>query len=248
MLRIQLLITFILFNTIAFASNLNIAVASNFAEVAKKLVVQFEKQTGESVVISTASTAVLANQIKNGAPFVVLLAADELTPALLIKGGYAVSGTSFTYAKGQLVLWSKEPGVVDPKGQVLSDNKFKHLAIANPKLAPYGKSASMVINKMGLSQKLNNKIIQGDNIATTYQYVASGNAELGFVALSQIYDSDTGTIKNASAWIVPVTLVPLIKQDAVLTTYGKNDKTAKDFLRFLNSPDAKNIIKQFGYK
>ena len=230
----------------AHADKLNIAVASNFSQTAKQLANKFQQQTGSVVIISTGATGVLSSQIKNGAPYAILLAADEITPQYLIHDGYALESSCFTYATGQLVLWSSQKSLVDPKGRVLFSEKFNHLAIANPKLAPYGLAAATVIAKLGLTAKLQSKIIQGANINDTYQYVASGNAELGFVALSQVYHH--GKLSSGSAWVVPAELFSAIKQDAVLTSVGAQDKLAQKFMLFLKSSVAKKIILEYGYK
>lgn len=239
-----LALVFILANTVAGAASLNIAVASNFSQPAKQLALKFEQQSGESVVISSGATGMLAKQISNGAPYDVFFAADEITPTKLIQDGHAVAASKTTYARGQLVLWSSQTGLADDK--VLFSNKFKHLAIANPKLAPYGAATQQVIQKLGLTKQLQDKIIQGENITAAYQYVASGNAELGFVALSQVYYD--GKITSGSAWIIPANLTPLINQDAVITTNGQNNPLAAKFMTFLKSKTAQQIIKQYGYK
>lgn len=228
------------------ANTLMIAVASDFSQVAKQLAHQFKKQTGASVIISIGATGTLFSQIKNGAPYAVLLSADITTPQQLIKQGNAVKNSCFTYATGQLVLWSAQKSLVDPQGHVLFTHAFQHLAIANPQLAPYGMAAQAVIAQLKLTQQLKNKIVEGENINNTYQYVASGNAELGFVALSQVYYQ--GKITSGSAWIVPANLYPVIKQDAVLTLAGAQNKLAQQFMFFLKSFAAKKIIRQYGYQ
>jgi len=236
----------IFFTLHANADTINIAVASNFSQPAKEIANRFKQQTGSSVLISTGASGTLYNQIKNGAPYTLLLAADETTSQKLAEEGYALKASQFTYATGQLVLWSSQKNFVDSKGRILFTGKFHHLAIANPKIAPYGLAAQSTITKLQLENTLKDKIVQGDNIGSTYQYVASGNAELGFVALSQVYYK--GKIVSGSAWIVPSELYPAIKQDAILTVSGEKSKTAQEFLNFLKTPAAKEIMSMYGYK
>lgn len=235
----------IILSHFAMAQPINIAVASNFAPVARALAQKFQQQSGDKVLILSGSTAMLANQIRNGAPYAVFLAADTDTPCELIAHGFAVPESQFTYAYGQLVLWSADPDLVDHAGAVLFSNTFARLAMANPKLAPYGRSAQVVLTKLGLINKLQNKIIYAENISTTYQYVASGNVALGFIALSQIYKD--GGISHGSVWVIPKSLIPLIKQDGVLTKFGEKNLVAQKFINFMHSATARLIIKNAGY-
>lgn len=235
-----------LFMTNVNADTLNIAVASNFSQPAKELADQFQKKTGSSVIISTGATGMLFNQIKNGAPYAILLAADETTVQKLIQEGYGIESSTFTYAIGQLVLWSPQKSLVDSKGHILFTGKFAHLAIANPKLAPYGLAAQAVIARLKLANSLQDKIVIGENINATYQYVISGNADLGFVALSQVYRN--GKITSGSAWIIESNLYSPIKQDAVVTKASKDNKLAQQFMLFLKSSEARKIIHEYGYK
>ena len=229
------------------AASLNVAVASNFTQPMKLLAQQFEQQTGDSLIISYAATGTLANQIKNGAPFAVFLAADDTTPNQLVEAKLAIEKTQFTYATGRLVLWSKDPRQIESDGELtLKQNRYKHLAIANPKLAPYGKVAYEALGKMNLWQQVESKIVMGDNISSTYQYVVSGNAELGLVALSQV--SVQGKIATGSAWIVPENLAPVIKQNAIILDKGAKNPVASKFMNYLHSAAAQKIIQQFGYQ
>lgn len=205
----------------------------------------FEKATGNKVVASFGATGQFYAQIKNGAPFEVLLSADDSTPAKLESEGLTVSGTRFTYATGALALWSAQDGYVDANGDVLKRNQFRHLSIANPKTAPYGLAAMQVLDKLGLTQAVASKIVEGQNISQTQQFVATGNAELGFVALSQIYRN--GKITSGSAWIVPASLHEPIKQDAVILVKGNDSPAAKAFVEYLKGPKAAEVIKSFGY-
>lgn len=230
--------------TLAHADETQIAVAANFATPAQKIAVEFEKQTGHKAVVSTGSTGKFYAQIVNGAPFDILLAADDETPAKLEKENQSVSGTRFTYAIGKLVVWSAKAEFVDNKGEVLSRGNFNHLSIANPKVAPYGAAAVETLKALGLHDKLQTKLVMGENIAQAHQFVATGNAELGFVAYSQIIKD--GKIEG-SAWVVPEKLYSPIRQDAALLNKGKDNKAAIAFVEFLKSTKARDIIRSYGY-
>ncbi|WP_122290790.1 molybdate ABC transporter substrate-binding protein, partial [Pseudomonas syringae] len=182
----------------------------------------------------------------NGAPFEVFLSADDTTPAKLEQEGDTVKGSRFTYAIGTLALWSAKEGYVDSKGEVLKANQYQHLSIANPKAAPYGLAATQVLSKLGLTDATKAKIVEGQSITQAYQFVSTGNAELGFVALSQIYKD--GKLTSGSAWIVPDSLHDPIKQDAVILTKGKDNAAAKALVEYLKGPKAAAIIKSFGYQ
>lgn len=227
------------------AAIVRIAVAANFANPMKMLANQFEKETGNKVLQSVGATAKLYAQIRSGAPFDIFLAADEATAERLERENAIVSGSRFTYATGRLVLWSAQANAVDAKGDVLKSGRFRHLAIAAPKLAPYGSAALQTLNQLGLEERLKPKLVQGESIGQTYSFVASGNAELGFVALSQVYEN--GQIQRGSGWIVPSTLHTPLRQDAVLLTQARGNPAAKDFLAFLRTNDAKSVIRSFGY-
>lgn len=205
----------------SFASEVLVAVAANFTAPMQKIAVEFEKESGHKVNLSYGSTGKFYTQIKNGAPFNILLAADDETPLKIEKEGFGVSGTRFTYAIGKLVLWSKQIGFVDTNGDVLKQNKFEKIAIADPKLAPYGQAAIETLNNLGLTNQLSSKFVQGENIGQTYQFVSTENAQLGFVALSQVFAD--GKIKEGSAWIVPSKLHTPIKQDAILLNNAKDN-------------------------
>lgn len=228
------------------ADQVQVAVAANFTAPMQKIASEFEKDTGHKAQLAFGSTGKFYAQIKNGAPFQVLLSADDKTPARLEKEGLAVSGTRFTYAIGTLVLWSARPGYVDGKGEVLKKGAFQHLALANPKLAPYGAAAVEVLNKLGLNAALEPKFVQGENIAQTFQFVSTGNAELGFVALSQVMKD--GKVADGSAWIVPADLHMPIRQDAVILSTGKDNQAALALLKYLKEDKARAIIKAYGYR
>lgn len=228
------------------AAEVSVAVAANFTAPMQKIAAAFEQDTGHKTTLSFGSTGKFYAQIKNGAPFQVLLAADDETPARLDKEGLTVPATRFTYATGRLVLWSKQAGVVDDKAEVLRKGAFEHIAIADPKLAPYGAAAVDALTKLGLMQGLQTRVIQGGNIAQTYQFIATGNATLGFVALSQVMTD--GHIGEGSAWLVPATLHRPIQQDAVVLATGKDNQAATALMAYLKGDKARAIIRSFGYE
>jgi molybdate transport system substrate-binding protein len=230
----------------AFADEVQVAVAANFTAPIQAIAKDFEKDTGHKLVASFGATGQFYTQIKNGAPFEVFLAADDTTPAKLEAENEVVKGSRFTYAVGTLALWSAKEGYVDDKGQVLKDNRFEHLSIANPKAAPYGLAATQVLAKMGLTDATKAKIVEGQSIAQAYQFVSTGNAELGFVALSQVYKD--GKLTGGSAWIVPASLHEPIKQDAVILNKGKDNAAAKALMEYLKGPKAAAVIKSYGYQ
>jgi molybdate transport system substrate-binding protein len=229
----------------AFAGEVQVAVAANFTAPVQAIAADFEKDTGNKVVASFGATGQFYAQIKNGAPFEVFLAADDTTPAKLETEGMTVPGSRFTYATGALALWSAKEGYVDANGDVLKKNAYNHLAIANPKTAPYGLAATQALDKLGLTQAVASKIVEGQNISQAQQFIATGNAELGFVALSQIYKD--GKITSGSAWVVPASLHEPIKQDAVILNKGKDNPVAKQFSDYLKGPKAAAVIKSYGY-
>jgi len=232
------------------AEEITVAVAANFTAPMQKIAQAFEQDTGHKVLLAFGATGKFYAQIKNGAPFAVLLSADDETPARLEKEGLAIAGTRFTYAVGRLALWSKNPLLVDDKGQVLlsnntDKNNFKKLAIADPKLAPYGAAAIEVIERMGVIDKVRSKLVQGDSIGQAFQFVMTENAELGFVALSQI--SIDGRITQGSAWVVPQNLYTPLKQDAVLLPFGKDNTAAIALMKYMRTERAQTIIRSYGY-
>jgi molybdate transport system substrate-binding protein len=232
------------------AEEVTVAVAANFTAPMQKIAQAFEQDTGHKAKLVFGSTGKFYAQIKNGAPFAVLLSADVETPARLEQEGAAVAGTRFTYAVGRLALWSKNPALVDNKGQVLlskntDKNSFKKLAIADPKLAPYGAAAIEVIEGMGASAKVMTKLVQGDSIGQAFQFVMTENAELGFVAYSQI--STDGRIMQGSAWVVPQNLYTPLRQDAALLSLGKDNAAALALIKYMRTDRAKTIIRTYGY-
>jgi molybdate transport system substrate-binding protein len=226
------------------AADVAVAVAANFTAPLDRLAAAFEKASGHHLVISSGSSGKLYLQITAGAPFEVMLSADAERPARLEKEGAAVAGTRFTYALGKLVLWSRDPGLVDGAGAVLAGGRFRHLAIPNPELAPYGAAARQVLQGLDLWEKLTPRIVQGEDIGQTYQFVATGNAELGFVALSQVRAAGQ---PQGSLWVVPAERYRPIEQQAVLLTRGKDNPAARAFLDFLRSAPARTMIQEFGY-
>ena len=231
---------------VAHADEVQVAVAANFTAPIQAIAKAFETDTGHKLVAAYGSTGQFYTQIKNGAPFEVFLAADDTTPAKLESEQETVPGSRFTYATGTLALWSAKPGYVDANGAVLKKNEYQHLSIANPKAAPYGLAATQVLDKLGLTQATQAKLVEGQNITQAFQFVSTGNAELGFVALSQIYKD--GKVASGSAWIVPAQLHDPIKQDAVILNKGRDSAAAKALMQYLKGPAAAAIIKSYGYQ
>lgn len=219
-----------------------VAVAANYTAPVKEIAAAFEKKTGDKVNFSFGSTGQLYTQITQGAPFEALFAADDERPIQAEKEGYGVPGSTFTYAVGTLVLWSAKPSVVDAKGEVLKSGGFNKLSIANPKGAPYGVAAVETLNKLGIFAAVEPKIVQGNNISQAHQFVASGNADIGFVALSQVALDTSG-----SRWVVPQELYTPIHQDVVLLKKGAANPVASAFLAFQKSPEALEVLKKYGY-
>ncbi len=228
------------------ADEVNVAVAANFTAPMQRIADDFQKDTGHKAVLSFGSTGRFYAQIKEGAPYHVFLAADDETPSRIEKEGGAVAGTRFTYAIGKLVLWSRKPDFVDDRGAVLKSAQVDRLAIADPKLAPYGAAAVETMKKLGVFESLQPKIVQGESISQAHQFVATGNAILGFVALSQVWAD--GKLKEGSAWIVPSDLYAPIRQDAVILGRGKDNAAAKALLGYLKGDKARAIIQGFGYE
>jgi molybdate transport system substrate-binding protein len=246
MLRYALIAFSLLASALVDADEVQVAVAANFSAPIQKIAVEFEKDTGHKAQLIFGSTGKLTAQIDNGAPFDILLAADDETPAKLEKEGAAVANTRFTYAIGKLVLWSAKPGFIDDKGDVLRKGEFKHLSIANPKLAPYGRAAIETLTALKRLEALQPSFVQGENISQTHQFVATGNAELGFVALSQVMKE--GKISEGSAWIVPSGLYQPIRQDAVLLEKGRSKPAARLLMNYLAREKSRSIIRSYGYE
>lgn len=227
------------------ADEVSVAVAANFTAPMQKIAADFEKATGHKAQLVFGSTGKFYAQIKSGAPFQVLLAADDETPTRLVKEGDGVAGSQFTYAVGKLVLWSPKPGFVDDKGEVLKSGKFEHLSIANPKLAPYGLAAVETLKALGLADALQPKLVTGESIGQAQQFVVSGSAELGFIAFAQIHKD--GKLIDGSYWLVPGKYHTPIRQDAVVLDKGKASPAAAALMGYLKSDAAKAVIKAYGY-
>lgn len=234
-----------LFTGAAHAETISVAVASNFTAPMQKIAAQFEKDTGHKAELSFGATGKFYAQISNGAPFGILLAADDKTPAKIAQEGKGDAASRFTYSIGKLVLWSKQDGYVDANGEVLKTGKFQHVAIANPKLAPYGLAAEQTLTKLNLLDAIKPKFVQGENIGQTYQFAATGNAELGFVALSQVMED--GKINAGSAWVVPAEMHEPIRQDAIVLNNAKDNVAAKALMDYLKGDKARAIISAYGY-
>lgn len=227
------------------AEEIQVAVAANFSAPMEQIAAGFEKATGRKITLIFGATGALYAEIKNGAPFDVFLAADSETPSRLVREGNAVAKSQFTYAIGKLVLWSPRPGFVDSEGQVLRTGAFAHLSTCNPKLAPYGAASREALTALGIYEKLKPKIVEGQNVTQAYQFVASGAAELGFVALSQVFRN--GKI-DGSAWIVPSNLYSPIRQDAVILVKGKDKPGAAELMSYLRSDSALAVMRSYGYE
>ena len=227
------------------ADEVNVAVAANFTAPMNVIAADFEKDTGHKAKLAFGSSGRFYAQIKNGAPFQLFLSADDETPTKLAQEGLAEPASQFTYAIGSLVLWSAKPGFVDARGDVLKSGKFTKLAIANPKTAPYGKAAIETLTKLGLLTTVEPKFVQGENIAQTFQFAQTGNAALGFVALSQVMKD--GKVTEGSAWVVPAEMHQPIRQDVILLATGRGNAAAEALLKYLRTDKAKTVIRSFGY-
>ena len=230
----------------AHADEIQVAVAANFSAAAQKIAAQFEKDTGNTVKLSFGATGKFYAQIEAGAPFDVLLAADQTTPGKLVAEGKAVPTTLHTYAIGKLVLWSADAALVDANGEVLKSDKWKHLSVADAKLAPYGQAAKETLAALKLTDAVQARVVTAENIGQALQFAQSGNAELGFVALGQVQPPD-GSKAPGSLWLVPENLYSPIKQDAVVIAASKTPKAATAFVDYLASDKARAVIKAYGY-
>jgi molybdate transport system substrate-binding protein len=239
------LLSLLLAPSMSLAAEVSVAVAANFTAPMKIIAQHFERETGHKALLAFGSTGQFYAQIKNGAPFGVLLAADEATPLKIEQEGLGLRGSSFTYAIGTLVLWSNDATLIHHGPEILQSKQIKKIALANPKLAPYGAAAIEVLTTLGVLDSLNTKIVEAANIGQAFQFVASGNASLGFVALSQVFEN--GKIKSGSAWIVPTAMHTPIKQNAVLLNRGQGNPAAQALLSYLQSAQAQLIIRSFGY-
>jgi len=246
MYTIVLILFFQVLSASASAEEVRVAVATNFFSTLKAVVVDFERETGHTVIVSSGSSGKLYAQIRNGAPFDVFFSADVKRPQLMEEEGLAVRGSRFTYAVGRLTLWSPDSTKMTGDGNaVLTNGRFSRLAIANPKTAPYGAAAQHMLQTLGLWQAVKGRIVQGENIGQTFQFVYSQNAQLGFVALSQVLDPKINGM--GSRWDVPAHLYNPLRQQAVLLVKGQNNKAANSFFDYVKGPKARKIIERFGY-
>lgn len=229
----------------AHAEVVTVAVASNFTVAMTAIADAYHEKTGREVSLAFGSSGKLFAQIAHGAPFHLFFSADQTKPQALVDQGLGIAGSEFTYAQGALALWSATPGRVDGQGNILTKGDFRKLAFANPRLAPYGEAALEVLKTRHLAEQTRVKWVQGENIAQTYQFVVSGNADIGFVALSQVMKN--GRFTSGSGWIVPASLYAPIKQDAVLLKHGEHSELARSFLAYVHSKAASRIIRSYGY-
>lgn len=229
----------------AWAAEAQVAVAANFTEPIKAIAAVLEKTTGHTIKVSLGATGAFYTQIKNGAPFDVFLAADDERPAMLEKEGLTAPNTRFTYAVGKLVLWSVDPAKVDDKGEILKSPQVRKVAFANPKTAPYGAAAVEVMDKLGLADALKPKLVQGESIGQTFNFVKTGNADIGFVAMSQVLEG--GKLKEGSMWVILQENYGTIRQDAVVLKRGENNEAAIALMKLLQSPNIKDLIRSYGY-
>lgn len=228
------------------AAQATVAVAANFAEPLRAVAEVLRKTTGHELEVSVGATGRLYAQIRNGAPFDLMLSADRKTPEQLEADGLAVPGSRFTYATGKLVLWSADAARVDAAGAVLRSDTWRKMAIANPKTAPYGAAAVEALGKLGLSERVTPRLVQGESIGQAYNFVFTGNAELGFVAMSQVLQG--GRLKGGSMWVVPQDLYTPIRQDAVLLKRGESNEAARALMQLLRSENIKALIRSYGYE
>jgi len=246
LLRIAGTLVCLLLAPLLHAQTVQVAVAANFTAPMKQIAQAFEKDTGHKVLLSSGATGKFYAQIKSGAPFDVFLSADDETPARLDAEGAAVAGSRFTYATGRLVLWSPRAGVVDARGDVLRANAFRNIAVAAPKLAPYGAAALQGLDRLGLLAVIEPKFVQGESIGQTFNFVSSGNAELGFIALSQVFEN--GQLKSGSGWVVPATLHSPLRQDAVQLVRSKDNPAAGALMQYLKTDRVRAMIRAYGYE
>jgi molybdate transport system substrate-binding protein len=246
-MRLIILFFLVLLSSVSYAEITVVAVASDFTKPMTEIAAEFEKATGHIAKLSFGSSGKAFAQIQNDAPFELYFAASETYPLELEKLGFAVANSHFTFAIGKLVLWSAASSFVDDKGDVLKNGSFKHLAIADPSHAPYGFFAVEVLKNLGIFEKIQPLFVQGENIAQTFQFVTTGNVELGFVAFAQVIDTQTGKIGSGSGWLVPENLHSPFNQTAVLLKKGENNAAALALVKFMKSATALKIIKKYGF-
>lgn len=228
------------------AETIAVAVASNFSAPLAEIAREFERETGHKLQVSSASTGKLYAQIDNGAPFDVFLSADRATPERLVEQGLAQASSRLTYARGRLVLWSAWGDRVDEAAEVLKDSSWRHLSIANPKVAPYGQAAVQAIEHMGLGSTVMPRVVRGENVGQAYQYVANGSVELGFVAMAQVWRD--GRWVSGSGWLVPQEWHGPIDQDAVVLTRAAANPAVAEFMQWLRGKRTRAVLYRFGYE
>lgn len=228
------------------ADEVNIAVASNFAAPIKMIIAEFEQQTGHQTNLTLGASGRFVAQITHGAPFHVFLSADRRKPKALGASGIGLDASRFTYAIGGLALWSAQEDFIKGNSKILKKGLFRKIAFANPRIAPYGTATTEVLKSLGLYDALSSKFVQGENIAQTYQFVATGNADLGFVSVSQVMRK--GELLAGSIWIIPQNMHSPIRQDAILLKSAENNHAALAFMAYLKSGQARNIMRDFGYR
>lgn len=244
--KVLFTLTLLLISKGALAEQVMIAVAGNFFKPLKVIAAEFERQSGHKALLSVGSTGKLYAQIVNGAPFEIFIAADQTRPKKLVEQHLAVIDTQFTYAQGKLVLWSKDKNQIDIQGKILQSKDLIHLAIVNPKIAPYGEAAVDVLKNIGVYQQLKPKLVLGQNLGQSFQQISSGAVKQGIIALSQVITN--GKLISGSTWIIPESLYSPIQQDAILLNKGKENPAAIAFLTFLKSPTSQALIKAYGYE
>ncbi len=245
--RLIIAVWFILLAPTSWAATTLVTVASDFTKPMTEIAAEFEKATGHTAKLSFGSSGKAFAQIQSGGPFEVYLSASEKYPLELEKSGHVVAGSRFVYAIGKLVLWSAKPGYVDDKGEILKTGNFKHIALADPTHAPYGVVAEEVMKSLGVLDKLRPLFVMGENISQTFQFVSTGNAELGFIAFAQVIDINTGKIGSGSGWMIPDNLHGPFNQTAVLLKKGAENPAALALVDFLKSPAALAIIEKYGF-
>ena len=245
-MAISLVLTVAVLPAAAWAAQAHVAVAANFAEPMKAIAAILEKTTGHTLKISTGASGALYTQIRNGAPYDVFLSADRERPALLETDGLAQPGTRFTYATGRLVLWSARPGRVDDQGTILRSPDLGRVAYANPRTAPYGAAALQVLDRLGLRSAIAPKLVQGESIGQTYAFVKTGNADVGFVAWSQVLEN--GRLREGSMWLVPPDHHAPLHQDAVLLRRGARNEAAHGLIQLMQRADIRVLIRAHGYE
>ena len=245
--RAVIVLALLLVGQTTWAATTLVAVASDFTKPMTEIAAAFEKATGHTAKLSFGSSGKAFAQIQSGGPFEVYLSASEKYPLELEKSGHAVPNSRFVYAIGKLVLWSAKPGYVDDQGEILKTGNFKHIALADPTHAPYGVVAEEVMKSLGVLDKLRPLFVMGENISQTFQFVSTGNAELGFVAFAQVIDINTGKIGSGSGWIIPDNLHGPFNQTAVLLKKGAENPAALALVDFLKSPTALAIIEKYGF-